>query len=1354
MSDVKSKSEPPELTLQQVRAARALLAWSQQDLAKAAKVAQSTVADFERGVRQPVPNNTAAMRNALVDAGVNFLPGGAVIGPPIPVIKGAAKGSGARLIDATDLEQWAARRDAQGTFPMLLQKLVAATIGPSEHIQFPANEAIQLPGWDGLVYSERAAGYVPSGHSGWELGVQRTAILKKAQDDYDKRTAQSEPLDPAESTFVFVTPRTWAKKDVWVKERRGEKSWKDVRAYDATDLVNWIERHPSVGLWLAVQMGKRPQGAHLLEEIWTEWSLATRWPLSEDLVLADRDQEAAELLKWLRGEPSTMALKAETADEAAAFVFATLRTLPPDLAAHYLSRSVIATNADTARSLSDGADPLIIILLDPDPGLAQRIARAGHFVILAYGDGEHAWGEVTTLPRPSREGVASGLISMGIVRDHAEVLARDSARSLAILRRLIPSVPGRLPSWAREIPPRTLLAALLAGGWSEENEADRRVLERLSGTAYREFSQSLAKYVSALDSPLRKIGETWKIASRRDAWFLLAKYLTASDLDAFQSAVVDVLGATDPRFELAPDERWMAAIDGKLPAHSPSLRRGLGETLILLAQFADRVTTSPDGVRRSQMIVRTLLKNATEERWWSLANDFRFLAEAAPEMFLTMLDESLSRNNPPILALFGFDQDPLFGSERLPDLLWAMETLAWSPKYISRGADLLARLDEIDPGGRFGNRPGRSLRSIFLSWSPQTFATYRERLKIMDSLRVKHPAAAWRLLLQILPKDHDSVSPSPPPRWLDFSEWQKESVTRRMIRTAANDVTTRVIEDAGEDADRWCELIDRIPDLGPDPSAAIARLRVITPKLRMSDGQDKLRTQLRSLISRHRSYQDAGWAMEPAELEALEEIYDGLAPVDLVARHAWLFRSDAKLPNLRKAGWTEARNQLLKERQRVALELYQTGGLGAVFSLAEQTTAPGYIGEALRQAEISADEQDMMIERALRQPEQRLHDLAFGLVSASVRERGQSWAQALVSRADTEEWGRASVLTLLKALPQQRWCWLLAESLGTDIEDQYWRDIPILWIEGGADDIAYAARKLNAAQRAHHAIHLLGEHLKLGLPTQLLVETMQQALKDNGAARNDAGNDAVMFQHFVVEILKYLDGRQDADDETLRRIEWAYLRFLEYSERQPVVLLKAMATSPEFFIDIMKMIYKPSEESGVVEGPASDPEDARKIGSQAYRLLRLWDRVPGSDDQGRIDFPALSSWVRRARLLAVEAGREGIVDQKIGEVLSASTPDPDGSWPQRAVRDLIENMRNPDIESGFSIGLYNRRGVTARGLRDGGELERSEVERYRNHAQAAELEWPRMAALLERIADDYEREAQMHDLQAEKLDWE
>jgi len=58
--------------LEQVRAARSLLGWSQQELATRAGVAVSTVADFERGLRTPVPNNALAIRQALERSGVVF----------------------------------------------------------------------------------------------------------------------------------------------------------------------------------------------------------------------------------------------------------------------------------------------------------------------------------------------------------------------------------------------------------------------------------------------------------------------------------------------------------------------------------------------------------------------------------------------------------------------------------------------------------------------------------------------------------------------------------------------------------------------------------------------------------------------------------------------------------------------------------------------------------------------------------------------------------------------------------------------------------------------------------------------------------------------------------------------------------------------------------------------------------------------------------------------------------------------------------------------------------------------------------------------------------------------------------
>lgn len=61
------------LTPEQSRAARGWLDWSQDDLAKRARVGLSTVRDFEKGRRTPIANNLEAMARAFEEAGIRLL---------------------------------------------------------------------------------------------------------------------------------------------------------------------------------------------------------------------------------------------------------------------------------------------------------------------------------------------------------------------------------------------------------------------------------------------------------------------------------------------------------------------------------------------------------------------------------------------------------------------------------------------------------------------------------------------------------------------------------------------------------------------------------------------------------------------------------------------------------------------------------------------------------------------------------------------------------------------------------------------------------------------------------------------------------------------------------------------------------------------------------------------------------------------------------------------------------------------------------------------------------------------------------------------------------------------------------
>src|ERR1700731_607365 len=124
-------SDQLSLIPEQIRAARALLAWSQQELAAAARVAVSTVADFERGSRIPVANNAQAIREALEAKGLQFIAGGVVekaMLPPPPTLRA---GTLMRWVNATHLSQWGERREGHAEIPELPGPPFFAPPGPA-----------------------------------------------------------------------------------------------------------------------------------------------------------------------------------------------------------------------------------------------------------------------------------------------------------------------------------------------------------------------------------------------------------------------------------------------------------------------------------------------------------------------------------------------------------------------------------------------------------------------------------------------------------------------------------------------------------------------------------------------------------------------------------------------------------------------------------------------------------------------------------------------------------------------------------------------------------------------------------------------------------------------------------------------------------------------------------------------------------------------------------------------------------------------------------------------------------------------------------------------------------------------
>jgi hypothetical protein len=213
--------------------------------------------------------------------------------------------------------------------------------------------------------------------------------------------------------------------------------------------------------------------------------------------------------------------------------------------------------------------------------------------------------------------------------------------------------------------------------------------------------------------------------------------------------------------------------------------------------------------------------------------------------------------------------------------------------------------------------------------------------------------------------------------------------------------------------------------------------------------------------------------------------------------------------------------------------------------------------------------------------------------------------------------------------------------------------------------------------------------------------------------------------------------------EKLAGYEFAFFRLLD-DYRRPRALFPAMRAEPNVFVDLVKRVYRGRNEPR----RQLDPHD-QELAKHAWWVLEGWHELPGLLDDGTIDASHLTEWVRSARLAFADSDRGDIGDEQVGRVLSASPEGSDGIWPAKPVRELIEMIGSTRIETGLHTGIVNTRGITSRGVYDGGTQERELAARYRDWSKRTAAKWPRTSRMLRLLAESYEQDAREHDARAE-----
>ena len=690
-------------------------------------------------------------------------------------------------IKAQEIENWADTIPAREELPALLRRLVCSTGDQLVRVDFPAFDNAQRPGWDGEVEAPIPTPWIPAGPSGWEFGCDNRPATK-ANNDYENKHGRAFPFgDQRETTFVFVTPRNWHGKKRWAEEKAALGVWKDIRAYDASDLEQWLEQSAETQVWFSERLGNPVEGFRSPEMCWSDWADVCEPTLTATL-FSTADGDIDDFHRWLGTTPErSYIVSADSPEEALAFVCHIVQKTKSNT--DDLGRGAGALVFDTPEALrqfrtSDTAPRIAIIHNAEVEKHIGDLYRSCHCIIIRPANEVEVKPDIR-LKLCGRQFFTDALKRMGITEDRIDRLIRESGRSSAVLRRRLSVIPAiREPSWAGDPQiARKLLPATLVGAWNKASSADLEVVRRLAqADDDNVVEDQVMELLNLPDSPLWSRGDYRGAVSRIDALFGIVRFVTGETLDMLFSEAERVLGETDPALELPEEERWAASVHGMVRAHSEALRQGIREMLVLLSihgnhLFRDRLNVYPEN--RVTSLVRNLLTPLTLDILLMHQDDLPDYAEAAPDEFLKIIEDDLRMPDPAVFGLLKPVGNSLFEDCPRTELLWALECLAW--KDLSRVSLILAKMARIPIDDNWVHKPINSLQAIYRSWIPQTAATLEDRVQGLELLAERHPDVCWKVCVAQFDTGPQTATPSFRPRWRDEAEGAGYGVSHAQI---------------------------------------------------------------------------------------------------------------------------------------------------------------------------------------------------------------------------------------------------------------------------------------------------------------------------------------------------------------------------------------------------------------------------------------------------------------------------------------------------------------------------------------------------------------------------------------------
>ena len=894
---------------------------------------------------------------------------------------------------------------------------------------------------------------------------------------------------------------------------------------------------------------------------------------------------------------------------------------------------------------------------------------------------------------------------------------------------------------------KDIFFAFLIGGWNEKNPKDKAFIETLTKHDYDSWKQIMISLYNEFQEIITFKSHEWKVLHRKEIVPLLKWEFYSEELDSYEEESIKLLSGTTMEHELssASDPTVLQDEDCSI-----QLRDSVSATLSIMGNIPD---TSNGFSHRLQSIaysvVKQVLKDASIDVWERLSRNIDDLAEAAPTVFFDAV-ETLMCNNVIV-------QQQAYNTENTEDfMVWwnyvsniisALEKLVWCDSYFTRATDILFRL----ANSAFLSKTNKdsatlALTTILLPWHPQTFASAEQRISIVDHFVNEAPDSSWDLLLALLPRTYSTTINTQKPKYLNnISNESSVSVTRKEYWEVSEHYLSLAMTLANGNLSRIMSLIDLINAMPPHYQKDVVELLCSDSILELSD-EDRfpLWSKLKRFCAKHRTYPNANWALSEESLKPIESVVERLKPKKMELEYRPLFSHNCKdfFPH-ESGNW-----DLYQKTEALILELQDTAvktilsekGVTGILEFAKTIENAHHLG--LIVADVCSDQESQLIlDTCLVSDNAQLKTFVSAFIPQRYKKNSQHWLDNILRT----NWNPEQTAFFLCALyPVSSFVLELKRNWLKEYEMLYWEFFSLPKTNLIDKDCFYTViDNLLLVGRPEKAINLLGQlsyNSYLSFDATKAIKAL--ALFSEKGCKADINSES---GYNYLNVLQLIQKSDVLSDDRKASIEWENIEYLSHSYGDglpsPQYIYKKMSLDPDYFCKLLCLVYKSNNDSDDQEDDTSFDERDFKKKQDLLGLLWNWSFMPEAYNKDNcFCFPLFEKWFNSVVEKASKLGRREIALVTIGEALAYAPAEFDDSlWINKGIAKLLDRIDYKELREGYRCGCTNledrRRDPTA-------PSKVNLSDEYRKKASAVDKEGlPRLAALLDSIANAYETEA-------------